>query len=85
MKIKRGLKLNIVLVLLLATMLFTVSCGKQEIDSSDLEEKSNTFCTISLSTSPKIADFPNPGSNSKLSTKGRVINKAKTILIFLGI
>ena len=41
MKIKRGLKLNIVLVLLLATMLFTVSCGKQEIDSSDLEENSS--------------------------------------------
>ena len=41
MKIKRGLKFNIVLVLLLATMLFTVSCGKQEIDSSDLEENSS--------------------------------------------
>lgn len=41
MKINRGLKFNIVLVLLLATMLFTVSCGKQEIDSSDLEENSS--------------------------------------------
>ena len=38
MRIKRGLKLNIVLVLLFACMIFTVSCGKQEIDSSNTEE-----------------------------------------------
>ena len=48
MRIKRGLKFNIVLVLLFACMIFTVSCGKQEIDSSETTASKTKYYAISF-------------------------------------
>lgn len=48
MRMKSGLKFNIFLVLLFACMTFTVSCGKQEIDSSETQESNTKYYSISF-------------------------------------